>query len=100
MYVFSENFFIGIIETEGAISWNLFLKFVPLIIISSRDFGKIVNSTIKYLLVLIVISEEIYPFLLTTYVPLEGRIISFLEGGYDLIALSESTNEHLRALKS
>jgi acetoin utilization deacetylase AcuC-like enzyme len=30
----------------------------------------------------------------------EGRIISFLEGGYDLIALSESTNEHLRALKS
>jgi acetoin utilization deacetylase AcuC-like enzyme len=29
----------------------------------------------------------------------EGRIISFLEGGYDLIALSESIKEHLRALK-
>ena len=29
-----------------------------------------------------------------------GRIISFLEGGYDLIALSESIKEHLRALKS
>jgi acetoin utilization deacetylase AcuC-like enzyme len=28
-----------------------------------------------------------------------GRIISFLEGGYDLIALSESIKEHLRALK-
>jgi|TARA_B110000438_G_scaffold116255_1_gene113796 acetoin utilization deacetylase AcuC-like enzyme len=30
----------------------------------------------------------------------KGRIISFLEGGYDLIALSESIKEHLRALKS
>ena len=29
----------------------------------------------------------------------EGRIISFLEGGYDLIALSESIKEHLKALK-
>ena len=29
----------------------------------------------------------------------EGRVISFLEGGYDLIALSESIKEHLRALK-
>ncbi len=29
----------------------------------------------------------------------EGRIISFLEGGYDLIALAESIKEHLRALK-
>ena len=29
----------------------------------------------------------------------EGRIISFLEGGYDLIALSESIKEHLSALK-
>ena len=28
-----------------------------------------------------------------------GRIISFLEGGYDLIALSESIIEHLKALK-
>ena len=28
----------------------------------------------------------------------KGRIISFLEGGYDLIALSESIKEHLRAL--
>ena len=28
----------------------------------------------------------------------EGRIISFLEGGYDLIALSESIKEHLLAL--
>jgi acetoin utilization deacetylase AcuC-like enzyme len=30
----------------------------------------------------------------------EGRIISFLEGGYDLIALSESIKEHLSALKT
>ena len=30
----------------------------------------------------------------------KGRIISFLEGGYDLIALSESIKEHLRALNS
>ena len=30
----------------------------------------------------------------------EGRIISFLEGGYDLIALSESVKEHLSALKA
>ena len=30
----------------------------------------------------------------------KGRIISFLEGGYDLTALSESIREHLRALKS
>ena len=29
-----------------------------------------------------------------------GRIISFLEGGYDLLALSESIKEHLRALKN
>ena len=30
----------------------------------------------------------------------KGRIISFLEGGYDLIALSESTKEHLSALNT
>ena len=30
----------------------------------------------------------------------EGRIISFLEGGYDLLALSESIKHHLSALKS
>ena len=30
----------------------------------------------------------------------EGRVISFLEGGYDLIALSESIIEHLNALKT
>ena len=30
----------------------------------------------------------------------KGRIISFLEGGYDLIALSESIKEHLGALNS
>ena len=29
----------------------------------------------------------------------EGRVISFLEGGYDLVALSESIREHLLALK-
>jgi acetoin utilization deacetylase AcuC-like enzyme len=29
----------------------------------------------------------------------KGRVISFLEGGYDLIALSESVREHLIALK-
>ena len=29
----------------------------------------------------------------------KGRIISFLEGGYDLLALSESIKEHLLALK-
>jgi acetoin utilization deacetylase AcuC-like enzyme len=28
----------------------------------------------------------------------DGRIISFLEGGYDLTALSESIKEHLNAL--
>ena len=28
-----------------------------------------------------------------------GRVISFLEGGYDLQALSESVIEHLNALK-
>ena len=30
----------------------------------------------------------------------KGRIISFLEGGYDLQALSESITEHLRGLKT
>ena len=30
----------------------------------------------------------------------EGRVISFLEGGYDLTALSESIIEHLNALKT
>tara|TARA_B100000579_G_C22776580_1_gene826909 strand:- start:231 stop:1157 length:927 start_codon:yes stop_codon:yes gene_type:complete len=30
----------------------------------------------------------------------KGRIISFLEGGYDLLALSESIKQHLLALKS
>ena len=30
----------------------------------------------------------------------EGRVISFLEGGYDLLALSESIKHHLLALKS
>ena len=30
----------------------------------------------------------------------DGRVISFLEGGYDLIALSESTKEHLSALNT
>ena len=30
----------------------------------------------------------------------KGRVISFLEGGYDLQALSESIIEHLKALKS
>ena len=30
----------------------------------------------------------------------KGRVISFLEGGYDLIALSESIKEHLMALKN
>ena len=29
----------------------------------------------------------------------QGRVISFLEGGYDLVALSESTKEHLVGLK-
>ena len=29
----------------------------------------------------------------------QGRVISFLEGGYDLIALSESIREHLDGLK-
>ena len=29
----------------------------------------------------------------------EGRVISFLEGGYDLLALSESIKHHLLALK-
>ena len=29
-----------------------------------------------------------------------GRIISFLEGGYDLVALSESIKEHLLALNN
>ena len=29
----------------------------------------------------------------------KGRVISFLEGGYDLTALSESIREHLIALK-
>ena len=29
----------------------------------------------------------------------KGRIISFLEGGYDLLALSESIEEHFLALK-
>ncbi len=29
----------------------------------------------------------------------QGRVISFLEGGYDLLALSESIKYHLRALK-
>ena len=29
----------------------------------------------------------------------KGRVISFLEGGYDLQALSESIIEHLNALK-
>ena len=28
----------------------------------------------------------------------KGRVISFLEGGYDLIALEESINEHFKAL--
>jgi len=28
----------------------------------------------------------------------QGRVISFLEGGYDLLALSQSIKEHLRAL--
>ena len=30
----------------------------------------------------------------------KGRVISFLEGGYDLIALSESIREHLKALQT
>ena len=30
----------------------------------------------------------------------EGRVISFLEGGYDLTALSESIIEHLKALET
>ena len=30
----------------------------------------------------------------------KGRVISFLEGGYDLQALSESIIEHLNGLKS
>ena len=30
----------------------------------------------------------------------KGRVISFLEGGYDLLALSESVKHHLLALKS
>ena len=29
----------------------------------------------------------------------QGRVISFLEGGYDLVALGESVAEHLRGLK-
>ena len=29
----------------------------------------------------------------------KGRVISFLEGGYDLTALSESIKEHLKALE-
>ena len=30
----------------------------------------------------------------------KGRVISFLEGGYDLLALSESIKQHLQALKN
>ena len=30
----------------------------------------------------------------------KGRLISFLEGGYDLLALSESIKQHLFALKN
>ena len=29
----------------------------------------------------------------------QGKIISFLEGGYDLLALSESIKEHLLGLQ-
>jgi acetoin utilization deacetylase AcuC-like enzyme len=29
----------------------------------------------------------------------KGKIISFLEGGYDLVALEESIKEHLRGLE-
>ena len=29
-----------------------------------------------------------------------GRVISFLEGGYDLLALSESVHNHILALKN
>ena len=29
----------------------------------------------------------------------QGRVISFLEGGYDLLALSESIKEHLSGLQ-
>ena len=30
----------------------------------------------------------------------KGRVVSFLEGGYDLLALSESIKQHLLALKN
>ena len=30
----------------------------------------------------------------------KGKVISFLEGGYDLIALSESVKYHLQALRT
>ena len=32
-------------------------------------------------------------------IPCQGRVISFLEGGYDLVSLSESIKEHLLGLK-
>ena len=34
------------------------------------------------------------------YIHSKGRVISFLEGGYDLLALSESIKQHLLALKN
>ncbi len=51
--------------------------------LESRDFFKITKKIIEL-----------------ANIHASGRVISFLEGGYDLIALSESIPEHLKALQT
>ena len=76
-------------------------KFKPEVIIISAGFDAhfrdpLANINLK--------SEDFYKItkkiVELANVQSKGRIISFLEGGYDLQALSESIKQHLLALKS
>ena len=75
-------------------------KFKPEIILISAGFDAHINDPLAN------INLESKDFFEITKMIVEianihskGRIISFLEGGYDLTALSESIREHLTALK-
>ena len=74
-------------------------KFKPEIILISAGFDAHYRDPLAKINLesedFFIITKKIYEIANTHS---QGRIISFLEGGYDLIALSESTQQHLKGL--
>ncbi len=76
-------------------------KFKPEVILISAGFDAHIRDPLANINL---ISEDFFQItkkiLEIANIHSKGRVISFLEGGYDLTALSESIIEHLKALKT